>query len=207
MALRLKIFSLIPQANGSVHNCQGQAAMVVIRPHRSTGRASGPLVALLLAGCVDSAAPLLRDPKPVFGPTVRLHGYSLSDGAAAGPEVGTFRWDGTQYQVVGRPTFEIAAFTAVALSSDDMVIQARSSRRQVEGIEYALAHRLVDGAYHLNAIDEADADEATRAQFCAAGGSSSCRVATPEALLAFARATAAKPQRRGSLAIIVGHGR
>jgi hypothetical protein len=164
------------------------------------------LLTALLGGCVDSAAPLLGDAKPVLGPAVRLHGYTMSGGEASGPEVGVFRWDGSQYRVVGRPTFEVAAFTAVALG-DDLIVQARSSRRQIKGIEYALAHRLADGVYQMSAIDEADADEATRAKFCAAGGSSSCRVATAEALLAFARATAAKPQRNGSLAIVMRRGR
>lgn len=180
--------------------------MGVIRPN-SFRWGTAIALALLLAGCVDSAAPLLGDAKPVFGPTVRLHGYTMIEGQASGPEIGTFRWDGAQYRVVGRPTFDVAAFTAVAFAGDDLIVQAKSSRPKIKGIEYALAHKLADGVYQMSAIDEADADEATRTKFCAGGGSSSCRVATSEALLAFARATAAKPFRIGSLAIVAKHGR
>ncbi len=178
--------------------------MAMILPKADRACVAALLATLLLAGCVDSAAPLLGGAQPLFGPTVRIHGYSLAEGRASGPEVGNFRWDGAQYRVVGRETFDVAAFTAVPLGGNDLVIQSRSSRPQVKGIEYALARKLADGVYVLAAIDEADGDEATRAKFCAKGGSSSCRLETSEALLAFARATGAKPDPKGSLAIIVG---
>ena len=177
--------------------------MAMILPKVGPGCVAA-LLAFLLTGCVDSAAPLLGGAQPMFGPTVRIHGYSLTEGRASGPEVGNFRWDGAQYRVVGRATFDVAAFAAVPLGGNDLVIQSRSSRPQVKGIEYALARKLTDGAYLLAAIDEDDADEATRAKFCTKSASSSCRLATSEALLAFARATAARPDAKGSLAIIVG---
>ena len=178
--------------------------MAMILSKRHVGCVAALLATLLVTGCVDSAAPLLTGAQPLFGPTVRIHGYSLSEGRATGPDVGNFRWDGAQYRVVGRPTFDVATFTAVALAGNDLVIQSRSSRPRVKGIEYALARKLADGTYFLAAIDEADADEATRTKFCAKSADSSCRMATPEALLAFARATAARPEPKGSLAIIVG---
>ncbi len=176
----------------------------MILPHPRPLRVAALLAMLLLGGCVDSAAPLLKAAEPVFGPTVRIHGYSLAEGRASGPEVGRFRWDGAQYRVLGRPSFDVAAFTAVPFTGDDLIIQSRSSRPQVKGIEYALARELADGAYFLAAIDEADAEEATRAKFCAKSASSSCRLATSDALLAFAHASAVKPDPKGSLAIIVG---
>src|SRR5262249_8363034 len=108
-------------------------------------RCVAPLAAaLLLGGCVDSAAPLLTGAQPTFGPTVRIHGYSLVEGRASGPEVANFRWDGTQYRAVGRATFDVAAFTAVPLAGNDLIVQSRSSRPQVKGIEYALARKLAD---------------------------------------------------------------
>jgi hypothetical protein len=178
--------------------------MALIRSKRRAGSVAALLTAVLLAGCVDSAAPLLAGATPMFGPTVRVHGYSLAEGRATGPDVGNFRWDGTQYRVVGRPTFDVAAFTAVPLAGDDLIIQSRSSRSQVKGIEYALARKLTEGVYFMAAIDEADADEATRAKFCGKNPSSGCRLENPDALLAFARATAARPDPKGSVAIIVG---
>src|SRR5205823_3508011 len=87
--------------------------MAMIPPHLRPGCVAALLAALLLAGCVDSADPLLTGAQPTFGPTVRIHGYSLVEGRASGPDIGNFRWDGAQYRVVGRPTFDVAAFTAV----------------------------------------------------------------------------------------------
>lgn len=178
--------------------------MAMISPKVGRGCVAALLVPLGLAACVDSSAPLLGGAQPMLGPTVRIHGYSLTDGRASGPEVGNFRWDGAQYRVVGRPTFDVATFTAVPLGGNDLIVQTRSSRPQVKGIEYALARKLADGAYLLAAIDEADADEATRAKFCVKRAASSCRLESSEALLAFARATAARPDPKGSLAVIVG---
>jgi hypothetical protein len=178
--------------------------MAMIPPHLRPACVAALLAAFVLAGCVDSAAPLLSGAQPTFGPTVRIHGYSLAEGRASGPDVGNFRWDGAQYRVVGRPTFDVAAFTAVPLGGNDLIIQSRSSRPQARRIEYAVARKLADGAYLLTAIDEADADEATRARFCIKSPASSCRLETSEALLAFARATAARPDPKGSLAVIVG---
>jgi hypothetical protein len=178
--------------------------MAMIPPHNCPCRVAALLAALLLAGCVDSAAPLLTGAQPTFGQTVRIHGYSLAEGRASGPDVGNFRWDGAQYRVVGRPTFDVAAFTTVPNGGDDLIVQSRSSRPRVKSIEYALARKLADGVYSLTFIDEADADEATRAKFCVKSPASSCRLETSEALLAFARATAAKPDPKRSLAVIVG---
>jgi hypothetical protein len=178
--------------------------MAMILPHKRPCGVAALLAVLLLAGCVDSTAPLLTGAQPMFGPTVRIHGYTLGDARTSGPEIGNFRWDGAQYRVVGRATFEVAAFTVVPLAGDDLVIQSRSSRPQVKSIEYALARKLADGVYSLAMIDEADADDETRAKLCRKDAGSPCRVGTSEALLAFAKATAAKPDPKRSLAIIVG---
>ena len=178
--------------------------MAMILPKVGRRWVAALLLPLGLAACVDSAAPLLGGAQPTLGATVRIHGYSLTEGRASGPEVGNFRWDGAQYRVVGRPTFDVAAFTVVPLGGNDLIVQTRSSRPQVKGIEYALARKLADGAYLIVAIDEADADAATRAKFCVKSAASSCRLESSEALLAFARATAARPDQKGSLAVIVG---
>ena len=69
--------------------------MDVVKGNRA-GLAAAGLGALLLAGCIDSAAPLLDGAKPALGTAVRMHVYSRRDGRASGPDVGTFRWDGAQ---------------------------------------------------------------------------------------------------------------
>jgi hypothetical protein len=163
----------------------------------------GACVALALTGCVDSAAPILTDSTPAFGPRVRLHVYTLTEGIASGPEIGTFRWDGAKYHVVGRPTLEVADFTVHAFAGNDLIVQSRSSKPKTDRIEYALVRKQIDGVYLVIAIDEDDADDATRAKFCTRSTSSSCRIATREALLAFAQVTAAKPNPKGALAITV----
>ena len=169
--------------------------------------ATAALLASVLGGCVDSATPLLTGTQPLLGPRLRAHVYTLSDGPASGPDIATFRWDGTQYAVVGRPTLDIAAFTVAPYRGDDLIVQARSSRRQVKGIEYAVARRQAAGVYLLAGLDETDADEATRAKLCTKTASSSCEIADRDALMAFAAAST-RPDRKGALAIIVDqHGR
>ncbi len=162
------------------------------------------LAALGLAGCVDSAAPLLTGTQPVLGPRLRVHVYTLKDGPASGPEIGTFRWDGTQYRVVGRPTMDIAAFTLAPYRGDDLIVQAKNSRPQVKGIEYALARKVANEVYLLSDINEDNADDATRAEFCTKNQWSICWITERAALMAFVDATAAKPDPKGALAIIVG---
>jgi hypothetical protein len=184
----------------------------MISPHPGPPCVAALLAALLLAGCVDSAAPLLSGAQPTFGPAVQIHGYSLAEGRASGQEVGTFRWDGTQYRVLGRATFGVATFTVVPLAGNDLIVQSRkapiietrNAQPRFNQIEYALARKLADGVYSLAAIDESDADEATRTKFCTKRNGSGCALESSEALLAFARATAATPDPKRSLAIIVG---
>ena len=162
------------------------------------------LMAAFLGGCVDSAGPMLTGAQPVFGPDVKVHLYVLGESSATGPDIGIFHWDGHEYRAVNKPSFEIAAFMAIPLAGNDLIIQSRSTRPQIKGVEYGIARKLATATYVVRAIDEDDADAATRAKFCAAGGSDSCRVASREGLLALARASAAKPELSGSLAVLVG---
>src|SRR5215813_6424304 len=146
----------------------------MISPHLRPCCVAALLATLLLTGCIDSAAPLLTGAQPMLGPTLRIHGYSLAEGRASGPTIGNFRWDGAQYRVVGRATFDVAAFTVVPFAGDDLIIQSRkdpivqtrNAQPEFGRIEYALARKLADGVYSLAAIDEADADGATRDKLC-----------------------------------------
>jgi hypothetical protein len=69
--------------------------------------------------------------------------------------------------------------------------------------EYAIARKLAEGTYLVVAIDEADADDATRGRLCGTKAGSACRVTTRDAVLTFARATAAKPHSAGGLAVLM----
>ena len=63
-------------------------------------------------------------------------------------------------------------------------------------IEYGLARRLADGVYLLVQISEEDVDESTRTKFCTKTQDAACRIATPEQLFVFARATARQADGR-----------
>src|SRR5262249_37485323 len=131
-----------------------------------------PLFAgLALAGCVDSAEPLIGDTRPLFGPEVRLHLYALSETKATGPTIAIYRWKDAAYRAVNRTDLEVAAFAAAPLAGNDLIIQSWSSNPKIKGIEYAVARKLAANVYLIGAIDEEDSDAAMRAKLCAQGGS------------------------------------
>jgi hypothetical protein len=187
---------------GLVPNSPESRAGGTSLPKGRRARLLAVLAALALTGCVDSTDPIITDAQPMFGPQVRLHAYSLIDGQASGPETGTFRWDRAHYRPAGRSTFKISELTMHLFAGNDLIVQSRSTERKDKHVEYALARKLADAVYLIIAIDEDDADEATRAKFCTKSASSSCNIATREALMAFAQATAARPDAKGGLALI-----
>jgi hypothetical protein len=160
------------------------------------------LAALTLTACIQSTAPILADAKPVFGESVRLHLYSLYDGGAHKPEVVTFRWNGSRYVIPRWQLSDLAGFTVHDFEGSDAIVQSFSAKGE-RAVEYALAHKLADGTFLINAIEENDVDEATRAAHCSKTKFAACRIETREQLFAFARATAAKGHARGGLAVVV----
>jgi hypothetical protein len=160
------------------------------------------LAAVTLSACIDSAAPILDDAKPVFGPRVRLHLFSLHDGSAHQPDIVTFRWNGSRYVVPRWRLHDLSAFTIHDFEGSDAIVQSFSAKGD-RTIEYAIARKLADGTYLVVAIDENDADETTRAASCSKVKSSACRIQTRDQLFALARATAAKTYQSGGLAVIV----
>lgn len=154
-----------------------------------------------LSGCISSTSPILSDPKPVLGERGVIHTFRLADGGAHEPGTVEFRWSGSRYVVAGK-SIGYSDFTAHAYEGRDWIVQG-TTQRPPRRIEYGLARKLADGAYLLLPINEDDADAAARANFCTKTQDASCRIATPEQLFAFARATADKPPEGGGLAVVV----
>jgi hypothetical protein len=142
----------------------------------------------------------LTDGKPLLGETVRLQIYHLRDGLAHDPAIGTLRWENGSYRTFEDGKKETSRLTLQPLDGADLIVQSTDKNNFTE---YAVARKVIDGAYLVFVIDEADADEATRKQYCKANADRDCTVTTPEAVLAFARATAAKPHDSGSVAVLL----
>jgi len=158
-----------------------------------------------LTACVDSSGPILTDSQEAFGPTLRVQLYTLRDGFAQEPERAAFTWNGTLYEHAGGGMRDVSAFSVHPFENGDMIIQEVPHKRP-RIAEYALLHKIADGVYLVQAIDEADADEPTRTAMCGKGDAkdpASCRIATREALFAFARATAARHKQDGGLALLL----
>jgi len=166
--------------------------------------ATAGLAASALAGCVSSTAPVLSDAKPVLGEHGLIHVFTLSQGAARDPGVVSFQWTGGRYLVRGKPT-GFSDFTAYPYEGRDWIVQATTQRPPIH-IEYGLARKLADGTYLLVPINEDDAEAPTREKFCTKTQDAGCRIATPEQLFVFARASADKPVEGGALAVVVSTG-
>ena len=161
------------------------------------------LCALPLAGCIDSAGPILATAEDVFGPKLKVQLFTLRDGRAREPVQAEFRWNGALYERAGGGLREVAAFSAHPFEGGDYIIQEVPAKRPRIS-EYALLHKLADGVYMIWAIDEMDADEPTRAAYCGKGepkDPAACRIETREQLFAFARATAARAKPDGGLVV------
>lgn len=160
------------------------------------------LCALSLSACIDSAAPILTEAKPLLGPTFNLQSFSLRKGVAQDPEQAGYVWNGAHYAHASGGMADIKAFSVHPYPdrAGDYIVQSVSAERG-GATEYALAHALVPGVFLVVPIDEDDADEPTRAKYCQRTERSACRIATREQLLAFARATAARPADKGALVL------
>ena len=158
------------------------------------------LCALSLAGCIDSAKPILTDAKPVLGQHLRLQLYSLRKGFAGEPEQTEYAWNGTYYAHVSGSMKDVPGFTVHPFEGGDYIVQTRPDDPK-DTIDYALMHPFVDGVYLVAVIDENDAAAAARAANCGKAKGYSCQVETRAQLWALARATAAQRHERGGLAI------
>jgi hypothetical protein len=161
------------------------------------------LSTLLLSGCIDSSGPILTDSQAVFGPRLKLQLYGLRKGYADEPQQVNFNWNGALYAHAGGGLREVSAISVHPFEAGDYIVQEVPAKR-ARITEFALLHKLAEGVYQVIVIDEADADEPTRAAYCGKGDKtdpSSCRIETRDQLLAFARATAARRKEDGGLVI------
>ena len=161
-------------------------------------------MSLALTGCISSTSPILSDPKPVLGERGVIHTFTLSGGAAREPGTVSFQWSGSRYLLAGK-SIGISDFTAFAYEGRDWIVQG-TTRRSPSRVEYGLARRLADGVYLLRPINEDDAEPSAREKFCTKTQDAACRIATPEQLFVFARASADKPPEDGGLAVVVPAG-
>ena len=155
---------------------------------------------IALTNCIDSAKPILAESEPLLGDQVRFQLYALREGAAHDPMAATFAWRGDRYVLTSAGGEGFGDFTVEVLEGPDLIVQ---SIRPGLATEYAIARRLADGTYLVVAIDESDSGQSARDQFCRKETGASCRVSTRDAVLAFARATAAKPHSSGGLAVLL----
>ena len=158
------------------------------------------LCALALAGCVDSAKPILTDATPVLGQHLRLQLYTLHKGYVDGSEQTEYAWNGAYYAHVSGSMKDVAGFTVHPFKGGDYIVQTRPDDPK-DAIDYALLHPLVDGVYQAVVINEDDADAAVRAANCVTDKNWSCQIETRAQLWALTRATAAQRKDRGGLAI------
>ena len=154
--------------------------------------------AISLSGCVDSAGPILPDAKPLFGERLRLQFYHC--GFADEPEQASFKWDGARYVHAGGAMSDVTAFTVHPFEANSYIIQSAAAKRP-HIVEYAVAHKLAEGVYQVIAIDQDDANRATRARNCKRADDFHCRVMTRKQLFVFARATAARHKGEGGLVL------
>jgi hypothetical protein len=156
----------------------------------------------LLTGCISSEGPILTDSQPLLGKEPHLLFYVLRDGTAREPSAKNFRWQDGRYVPIGRGAKDIGPFTLHTIEGSDLIVQTLSAGKPVE---YGIARKMADGVYLVAVVDEGDADEATQNKFCEKPPGTACRVTSREAVLAFARASAAKPHAGSGLVLLMEH--
>ena len=158
-----------------------------------------PLLALSLTGCISATGPVLFDAKAILGDRIQVHAFASPKDGTRNYSTGIFEWSGSQYV---RRSGDFTDFTIHPYEGRDLIIQSKASRGS-SIIEFALARRIAEGVYLIIPIQEEDADEPTRERFCTKTQGASCRISTPEQLFVFARATAARDEDNGPVAVVV----
>jgi hypothetical protein len=168
---------------------------------RPLALAGAGLMVALVGGCISSPSPILSDANSILGEEGEIHFFSAPGSGTREHSVMAFQWSGSRYVFTGRGG-SISDFTAHPFEGRDLIVQSTSARAP-RATEYAIARKLADGVYMVIPISEDDVDDATRQRFCTVTQDAACRISTPEQLVVFARATAAKDEENGGIAVIV----
>jgi hypothetical protein len=159
------------------------------------------LACCALAGCITSTGPILGDAKALLGERIEVHAFTPARDGAREHSTAIFEWSGSRY--VPRPaSSDFTDFTIHPYEGRDLIVQSQANRTGSR-TEYGLARRVAEGVYLIIPITEEDADEPTRERFCTKTQDASCLITTPEQLFVFARATAARDEDSGSIAVVV----
>jgi hypothetical protein len=158
-----------------------------------------PLLTLGLTGCISATGEILGDAKAILGDRIQVHAFASPRDGKRDYSTGIFEWSGSRYV---RRSGDFTDFTIHPYEGRDLIIQSRTSRGSTT-IDFGLARRIAEGVYLIIPIQEEDADEPTRARFCTKTQGASCRISTPEQLFVFARATAARDEDIGGVAVVV----
>ncbi len=153
-----------------------------------------------LAGCIDSAEPLLGDARPLLGERLDLQLYAMRENVVYDPATANFIWQNGRYARTGGTDTSLHDFTLHPFRGSDLIAQEIHAGAPVN---YAILRKLAEGTYLVFVIDEADADKATRKKFCGKRLVAGCTVTTRQAVLAFARASAAKRPSVGGLVLLL----
>src|SRR5580700_3300111 len=154
----------------------------------------------LLAGCIDSAEPLLGNARPLLGERLNLQLYAMRKNAVYDPATANFVWQNGHYARTGGTDTSLHDFTVHLFRGSDLIAQEIPSGASVN---YAILRKLAEGTYLVFVIDEDDANAATRKRFCRSTRVSGCTLTTRQAVLAFARASAAKRPSVGGLVLVL----
>ena len=154
----------------------------------------------LLAGCIDSAEPLLGDARPLLGERLNLQLYAMQKNAVYDPATANFVWQEGRYARTGGTDTSLHDFTLHPFRGSDLIAQEIQAGAPVN---YAILRKLAEGTYLVFVVDEADADKATRKKFCSKRPVAGCTVTTRQAVLAFVRASAAKRPSGGGLVLLL----
>jgi hypothetical protein len=158
-----------------------------------------PVLAFALTGCITATRPILGDAKAILGERIQVHAFTTGKNGAREHTTGIFEWSGSRYV---RRSGDFTDFTIHPYEGRDLIVQSQTSRGSTT-MEFGLARRIAEGVYLIIAIQEDDADQPTRERFCTKTQGADCRISTPEQLFVFARATAARDEESGAVAVVM----
>jgi hypothetical protein len=178
-----------------------------IRPMRhaltSSFVAMTVLVAVFTAGCVRSEKRLLTGARASMGESFEAHFFeNFVDGKASIMHTAYYRWTDGQYVLVRGSNHRVLSFTSIALDNENYAVEG--TVKENTEYNYWVARKVVDGVFLIVPVNEADADDATRAAACTGKQVDGfCFVENQQDLIKLAKATASKALRDPTLGVLV----